>query len=171
MRAARTLALLLPLLLAACHGTPVIDTQRHEAPSFEENVLNANKVVAAAEETQMDAYEKRHGWAMTRLGDGVRLQETNHTHGPALQRGNIVAVTYRLEALDGTLLYDGQTDTLTLGRQQPCPGLDHALTLLHEGSKARVLVPSAMGFGAAGDGDRVPPRTVLVYLIMNTKHI
>lgn len=152
-------------LMAACTGTPVTDTQRPKTPTYEENILNANKVVASAEETQIDGYVGRRGWNMTRLGDGVRYQETRTGQGKRLDFESRVAVKYRLEALDGTLIYDGQTDTVTLGRHQPCAGLDNAMMQLRDGSQARVIVPSAMGFGVIGDGALVPARTVLVYYI------
>ncbi|MDY5969796.1 MAG: FKBP-type peptidyl-prolyl cis-trans isomerase [Bacteroidales bacterium] len=159
--------LILPclLLLAACNNTPVIDTQKQGKPSYEENILNANKVVASAEETQIDSYVTRRGWHMTRLGDGVRYEEIKTGQGKRLNLEDRVAVAYKLEALDGTVIYDGQTDTVTLGRHEPCMGLDNAMTQLRDGSEARIIVPSAMGFGVLGDGDRIPARTVLIYQV------
>ena len=41
-------------------------------------------------------------------------------------------------------------------------GLDEAVMALHYGSKAHVILPSALGYGIGGDGDRIPQSTVLV---------
>ncbi len=156
-------ALCTALLGVACGGTPVIETQQEAPPSYKENIINANKVIAAAEETQIDSYLARRQWTMTRLGDGVRYHEYHPGNGNRLDYEDHVVVTYRLELLNGTLIYNGQSDTLTLGRHQPNEGLDHALRQLRRGSRARVIVPSAIGYGVVGDGDRVPARAVLVY--------
>ncbi len=155
--------LLAGLLAAACDRTPVIDTQQQAAPSYKENIINANKVIASAEETQIDSYLSRRGWEMTRLGDGVRYMEYATGSGNRLDYEDKAVVTYRLELLNGALVYDGQRDSITLGRHEPNAGLDHALRQLRRGSKARVIVPSSMAYGVVGDGDRVPARAVLVY--------
>lgn len=151
------------LLGAGCDRTPVIDTQQQAAPSYKENIINANKVIASSEETQIDSYLSRRQWHMTRLGDGVRYEEYQAGKGATLDYEDHVALSYRLEALNGDILYSRVSDTLTLGHHLPNEGLDNALRHLRRGSKARVIVPSSIGFGAAGDGDRVPARTVLVY--------
>ncbi len=151
------------LLGAACDRTPVIDTRQEAAPSYQEHIINANKVIASAEETQIDSYTARRGWQMTRLGNGVRYMILAPGHGNPLDYEDQAVVTYRLELLTGTLVYDGQRDTVTLGRHEPNEGLDHALRQLRRGCHARVIVPSAMAYGVMGDGDRVPSRAVLVY--------
>lgn len=150
-------------LPASCDRTPVTDTEKPVAPSYKENIINANKVIASSEETQIDSYLRRHGWQMAKLGDGVRYVEYQQGKGTRLDFEDHVTVTYRLEALDGTVIYDGQSDSVTLGKHLPNEGLDHALRQLHRGCKARVIVPSSMGYGVRGDGDRVPGRTVLIY--------
>lgn len=149
--------------LTGCRRTPVIDTEQDVAPSYKENIINANKVIASSEETQIDSYLNRHDWQMTKLGDGVRYEEYHKGKGKKLDYEDHVVVTYRLEALNGDLIYNGQEDTLTVGKHLPNEGLDHALMQLHRGSKAHVIVPSSIGYGVIGDGDRVPARTVLIY--------
>lgn len=150
-------------LLASCGGTPVTDTEKPAAPSYKENIINANKVIASSEETQIDSYLSRRGWQMTKLYGGVRYVEYLQGKGKKLDFEDHVTVTYRLEALDGKVLYNGQSDSVTLGKHLPNEGLDYALMQLHRGSKAIVIVPSSMGYGVRGDGDRVPARTVLIY--------
>lgn len=155
----------LAVITTACHRTRVIDidTEHNAKPSYKENILNANKVIAASEETQIDAYLQRRGLTYTKLGDGVRYQEYLQGKGAKIDYEDNVIVTYHLQLLNGTEIYNGQIDTLTIGRHLPNEGLDHALRQLHRGSKAYVIVPSSMGFGVRGDGDRVPSRAVLLY--------
>jgi FKBP-type peptidyl-prolyl cis-trans isomerase len=40
----------------------------------------------------------------------------------------------------------------------------HKLLLhLREGDKVQALIPSYLGYGVAGDGNKVPPKATLVY--------
>jgi FKBP-type peptidyl-prolyl cis-trans isomerase len=41
-------------------------------------------------------------------------------------------------------------------------GLDQAILQLHYGSRARVILPSALAYGIGGDGDRIPKSTILI---------
>ena len=91
--------------------------------------------------------------------------------GAAVATDDTVAVQYRLEALDGTPFYTQQTDTLTVGRRQVTVALDYLLQQLPCGSKAWLIAPSNTAYGVAGDGDRVPSRTVIIYNIVSINKI
>jgi FKBP-type peptidyl-prolyl cis-trans isomerase len=44
-------------------------------------------------------------------------------------------------------------------------GLHEAVQLLHQGDSARLVLPPHLGFGMVGDGNKIPPRAILVYMI------
>lgn len=145
--------------------TPVIEVGNGGGDPLKENMINANRIVAQSETTQIDAYVERHGWQATTLTCGARLEITAAGNGKTIGPDDRVAVTYRLEALDGTPFYTRQVDTLTVGRRQQTLALDEALQRLDYHAKARLVVPSSAAYGVAGDGDRVGSRTVIVYKI------
>ena len=161
---------LLPLflLLSACGDhTPIIDLEPDNSTRFKENMINANRVVIQSESTQIKSYIQRRGMTTTELPCGALYNEYHHGNGNVIQPDDTVVVTYRLEALDGTSFYTHQTDTLVVGRRQVTVALDDLLQQLTYGSQAWLIAPSNAAYGVAGDGDRVPSRTVIIYNIVS----
>lgn len=149
--------------LSSCGDVPVVDVQPAKGDTLKENLINANRVIAQNEETQIDAYVERRGRQMQRLACGARVVETHGSHGPQVGYEDTVAIRYSVEAINGTVIYSNLCDTVVSGRLQPTRGLDAALRTLGEGSKAVVILPSEQAYGVAGDGDRVKSRMVLIY--------
>ena len=166
-RKLRLSALLLPFLLClgltSCREVPVVDTTAPEEVSLKENLINANRLIAQSEEQQIDSYVARRGWQMQRLDGGARVMETTPVAGRPVEYEDTVVIRYRVESLNGTVIYDRCDDTVVVGRQRPTRGLDAALRTLHHGASARVILPSEQAYGVVGDGDRIGSRMVLVY--------
>lgn len=148
--------------MASCGDVPVVDVQAPAEPSLKENLINANRHIAHSEETQIDSYVSRRGWQMERLAGGARVMVTRRGNGPKVGFEDLVTLRYRVEAINGAVVYDQVTDTIVAGRMQPTRGLDAAVRTLAEGSKAIVILPSEQAYGVAGDGDRVASRMILV---------
>ena len=53
----------------------------------------------------------------------------------------------------------------TLGTNAVIPGFDQGVTGMKVGGKRIVLIPSALGYGAAGSGSTIPPNSGLVFEI------
>ena len=158
--------LLIPMaimMFAACNNVPVIDLEPDKGDTLKENLLNVNRYIAQSEETQIDAYVSRRGWQMRKLSGGGRVMETSQGSGRPVEYEDTVIITYRLEAINGTVIYSNETETVVAGRLRPTRGLDAALLTLHHGSTAKVILPSEQGYGVVGDGDRVKSRMILVY--------
>ena len=152
------------LSTAACGDrTPIIEVQQ-EMP-LKENMINANRVVAQSEGTQIAEYLGRHGWQASALPCGARYEVLQTGDGPAIQPDARVVVSYRLEALDSKAYYTHQRDTLQVGRRQQTLCLDEVLQRVPLHSKVRMVAPSSCAYGVTGDGDRVPSRAVIVYHI------
>ena len=153
------------ILFASCGDrTPIIEVDRKDDP-LKENMINANRIVAQSETTQIKAYLERHGWKASPLPCGAYIEITTPGNGTAIAPDDRVVVNYRLETLDGTPIYTRQTDTLTVGRREQTHALDEALQRMEYHSKARIVAPSGAAYGVTGDGDRVGSRTVIVYKI------
>lgn len=154
------------LMLGGCGDrTPIIETGNSNGNPLKENMINANKIVAQSETTQIESYLARHGWQGTPLPCGAWYEKTAHGNGEAIAPDDRVVVTYRLEALDGTPFYTRQIDTLTVGRREQTMALDEVLQHMEYHGKARIIAPSGAAYGVTGDGDRVGSRTVIVYHI------
>ncbi|MCR4659037.1 MAG: FKBP-type peptidyl-prolyl cis-trans isomerase [Bacteroidales bacterium] len=156
-------ACLMAFATASCHRAKVIDIDTQPQNTLKENMINANRYMAKSEEQQIESYVQRRSWPVTTLGSGVRVWETDRGSGRAIDYEDTVSLTYRLEAINGVVIYEQQQETFVAGRNQTVRGLDAAVRHLHYGSRARVILPSEQAYGVAGDGDRVPTRAILIY--------
>lgn len=163
----KTRALILSATLAfaaaGCGNVPVVDVQPAKGDTLKENLINANRHIANSEATQIDAYASRRGWQMQQLAGGARVMETQRGKGPQVEYEDTVGIRYRVEAINGTVIYSNQAEVVVAGHMQPNRGLDAAVRTLRQGSRARVILPSEQAYGVAGDGDRIKSRMVLVY--------
>lgn len=163
MRKNLLIATLAFLALAACNNTPVIEVEKQGEDPLKENLINANKYIAQSEETSIESYIQRRGWKMDHLVEGAYVWECEKGNGKALDYEDKATIRYSLQTITGKTIYKDVTEEVTVGKHQPTVGLDQALMHLHYGSKAKVILPSNLGYGVAGDGDLVPSRAILVY--------
>lgn len=147
----------------ACHRQPpVIEVPDPEPDPVKTHMVNANKYIAESEAASINAYIERRKWPMVQMPNGGWLWEYERGAGEAIQPDERVALCYNLEAINGVRIYTDKRDTVMVGRQQTMVGLDAALTSLHHGSKARLVLPSSLAYGIAGDNDRVPKSAIVI---------
>ncbi|MCK4360210.1 MAG: FKBP-type peptidyl-prolyl cis-trans isomerase, partial [Bacteroidales bacterium] len=87
--------------------------------------------------------------------------------GEKAESGKKVKVHYSLYLTDGTKLQSsldsGQPFEFTLGKGQVIRGWDEGITMMNEGGKAKLIIPSIIGYGERGKGSDIPPFTPLVF--------
>lgn len=150
-------------LFTSCGDVPVVDLQPQKGDTLRENMINANRHIAHSEETQIDSYAQRRGWAMQRLTGGARMMLTANGNGGTIDYEDTVTLRYNVSAINGATIYAGVTETVVAGHLQPTRGIDAALRMMRNGSRAQVILPSEQAYGVVGDGDRIGKRMVLVY--------
>lgn len=82
--------------------------------------------------------------------------------------GNFVGINYIAYFLNSDTLYDSQKENnelvyFELGKNFEIRGIEEALMLMCEGSRAHLLVPSDLAYGEQGIEDLVPPCTPLLF--------
>lgn len=87
--------------------------------------------------------------------------------GKQAMAGKKVKVNYTGYLLDGTK-FDSSLDRgipfeFTLGQGQVIPGWDEGVALMKEGGKAKLIIPSKLGYGPRGAGQSIPPNASLVF--------
>lgn len=162
-RAITPLIIALLFSLVGCHHTPVVEVEDKSDNGLSERLITANKYIASSEQTQIDGYVSRRGWNCATLPCGARLLVQKTGTGALIKNDDHVVVRYTLSTLNDKTLYADRTDTLVVGRHNATVALDEALLRLRHGGEAQIISPSEAGYGVAGDGDRIPSRTVLVY--------
>ncbi|MBR0072347.1 MAG: FKBP-type peptidyl-prolyl cis-trans isomerase [Bacteroidales bacterium] len=163
----RTFALLSLAVFAALatgcgnRDVPVIEMEAKK--DIGENMINANRYMSKAEDTQIDELVRRNGWQARKLSNGVRVWEYSAGTGEKLGYETAIMLQYSLCAISMDTIYGNVQKTITVGKNEVVPGLDTALLELRRGSKAIVIVPAYAGYGVAGDGDKVPQNATLVF--------
>ena len=153
----------LAAVFSACNNTPVIEIKDDNKVDLKENLINANKVIASSEQTQIDGYLSRRNWPTTQLPCGARMWEYEQAKGRQVDFEDTIVIRYKLSTLTDNTIYGETEERVVVGRHQVVTGVDEALLRMRKGSRAHIIIPSEAGYGVVGDGDRVPSRTVLVY--------
>jgi len=102
-------------------------------------------------------------------GDGCSVEITRDGEGPAASVGSEVTLVYemRIKDTETPLASTDGWDTpcrIRLGEQGVVPGLARGLEGLRAGSKARIEVPPALGYGEQGvPSARIPADSTLVF--------
>ena len=98
---------------------------------------------------------------------GLRYQIIQKGEGKKAEKGNTVSVHYKGQLADGTVFDSSYKRNSPLDFQvgvgQVISGWDEGICLLNVGDKARLVIPSDLGYGSAGAGGVIPPNATLVF--------
>ena len=112
---------------------------------------------------------------------GLYYIETKKGNGKKPKAGEMVKVNYTGSSLDGQIFDTSDEATakqagifderrkpyepleFPVGQGQVIPGWDEGLMLMSVGSKGKLIIPSAIAYGAQGNGPTIPPFTPLVF--------
>lgn len=162
------LILLLLLSVFSCEEKP----QKQQIPvsksEMKSSMETANRYLLNEEEEDITNYIKRHGLEMTTTGTGLRYQIMKQGSEKRIEKGEKVVLEYELSSIAGDLLYSSEKDgvkTFVVGEGEVESGLDEAMTCLHRGDVAKLIIPSHLAYGLHGDDDSIPAYATLVYTI------
>ena len=142
---------------------PVIDEKQLEL-SLEE----MNRKMLQYESELIDNYVEKNNLNVIKTGTGLRYQLVEEGDGDLIKKGDIVTLQYELRLLSGELLYSSDNDgnkVFHVSRGGVESGLEEAVLKLRKNSEAILILPSHLAHGLIGDGNRIPPKAILVYSI------
>ena len=158
--------LLLPLLScgenAPKQAAPVTKSEMRSS------MEKANRYLLNEEEEEIENYVRRHGLTPTKTGTGLRYQILKQGSEQKIEKGQEVTLEYELHSIAGDLIYSSENDGLksfVVGQGQVESGLEEAMTYLHRGDVAKLIIPFHLGYGLHGDDDKIPEYATLVYTI------
>jgi FKBP-type peptidyl-prolyl cis-trans isomerase FkpA len=159
------LYLLILLFLYGCSGH---DNRKElkEASRYKEPLIKANKEVVKTESDQINDFVTRHHWPVTETPSGLRYWIYSRGTGVHINKDDIVTLDYTISLLTGDTIYTSASEGPMIFRQgngQVISGLEEAVLLLHEGDKAKIVIPSHLAFGLVGDQKKIPQKSTLVY--------
>lgn len=117
---------------------------------------------AAAEQAMKDLTA-----GFDKTDSGLYYKLIQEGSGVKAEAGKTVAVHYKGMLADG-MVFDSSYNRGTpiefpLGMGQVIPGWDEGIQLLKVGDKARLVIPSELGYGSRGAGGVIPPNATLVF--------
>jgi FKBP-type peptidyl-prolyl cis-trans isomerase len=120
-----------------------------------ERVLNESKII--------DDFISEKKFKTVKTGTGLRYEIYQNGAGEHPTLNSLVKVSYQLYQLDGTLITKDTTVIINLGTGQEVKGLEEGILNMVSGDKAHLIVPSHLGYGMSGDGNKVPPSSSLYF--------
>ena len=129
------------------------------------NGAKAEREAAAKKAAEQAMAELTAGFDKT--DSGLHYKIIQQGSGVKAEAGKTVAVHYKGMLADGRTFdssYNrGNPIEFPLGVGQVIPGWDEGIQLLKVGDKARLVIPSELGYGARGAGGVIPPNATLVF--------
>ncbi len=105
-------------------------------------------------------YIKKNNLNVQKLPSGVYYQVLKPGTGPKPKPGQTVSVNYNGTLLSGKLFDSsdkkGEPIDFPLGQGAVIPGWDQGIAQLNKGTKAILLIPSSLAYGARGAGAEIP---------------
>ena len=128
---------------------------------------NAFSIQAVEDVFQAKAFFAKNGTAegVTTTSTGLQYQILTAADGKKPGKEDTVKVHYRGTLLDGTEFDSSYArgEPVTFPVNAVIPGWTEALQLMPVGSKWKIFIPSDLGYGAGGAGDKIGPNAALVF--------
>ncbi|SHL19842.1 FKBP-type peptidyl-prolyl cis-trans isomerase [Hymenobacter psychrotolerans] len=145
-----------------------------EARAEQQRMVELARQKEAAESAQrlakdiaaIQAYATRNKLTLQKTPGGTHYVITKRGTGNTPTPGQTVSVLYTGSLLDGKVFDSsekngGRPIDFPIGRNMVIQGWDQAIPLLPNGSKAILLIPSALAYGSRGAGADIPPNAIL----------
>ncbi len=128
----------------------------------------ARDLVRAEQEEELRLeYIAEEGITVLPTESGLYYVEIETGDGPRAQPGNMVSVHYEGRLLDGSVFDSsherGEPIEFILGQGWVIPGWDEGIGMMRVGGKARLVIPSHLGYGDRGAGPMIPAYSTLVF--------
>jgi len=143
-----------------------VETDSH----IENFFIHANKKIIRNEEVKIDSLISEVSMPFFRDSTGIRFLIDSYSNFvdsfiyPI--DGDVVSIAYNCFVFDDVEnIYDSYlTDTIRfkIGYSKQMRGLNYGIKLLQIGDKAKIIIPSYLGFGMSGYGKSVPPYSTLL---------
>jgi peptidyl-prolyl cis-trans isomerase A (cyclophilin A) len=121
----------------------------------------------AKEKAKAEAELDKIAAGFNKTNSGLRYQIVQKGKGKKAEKGSHISVHYKGQLADGTVFDSSYTRKqpidFQVGVGQVIPGWDEGLQLLQVGDKARLVIPSHLGYGSQGAGGVIPPDAVLIF--------
>ena len=141
-------------------------TEKPDPKEIKEALIEANKQAVEKEQRQINGYIERRKLDVISTGTGVHYQIIKKGEGEKAVEGKKAVVSYEVSLIDGTIVYSTKEkgpEEFMVAKDNVETALHEAITYLHVGDKAIIIIPSYLAHGLAGDFDKIPVRSTIIY--------
>ena len=143
----------------------VVKIQTRE--EYERNQMSENEQRKSSEEPNIQNYLAENNIATSPTQTGLYFISQKEGTGKKASPGNKVSVHYTGTFLDGKKFdssYDREEPLeFPLGAGRVIPGWEEGISMMKEGGKAKLIIPSHLAYGDRGYGTLIPSYTPLVF--------
>ncbi|NND95459.1 MAG: hypothetical protein HKN45_11385 [Flavobacteriales bacterium] len=133
---------------------------------IDDRLMEINEQMTGNEKNRIDAFVEKKSWPLEETGTGLRYWIYEDAEGETGKRGQTAEISFVITLLDGTECYRTEGDNTRKFRIEQSDvesGLHEAIQYLSAGDKAKVILPSHLAYGLAGDMNKIPLKSTLVY--------
>ena len=140
----------------------------HEYDISKDILIEANRIIIQGEENKIDSILANSTTYFTKDSSGIRLfiEPNNQAAYNKPKDGDNVLVAYNCVLFENHTIIDDNSliDTISfqIGYSKQMRGLNYAIKRMKTGDKAKIVIPSYLGFGMSGYGKTVPPYSTLL---------
>ena len=149
--------------------------------AFEKEAMKFAEEGKAAEADSLKSYIEKNKITVNPTESGLYFIETKKGNGAKAENGKKVKVNYTGKLIDGTVfdtsiekeakeanIYNDKRPyepiSFVLGRGEVIPGWEEGISMMKVGGKARLIIPSSIGYGQRGaGGGAIKPFSTLVF--------
>ncbi len=137
-----------------------------------EKEMEKNKEQLKKDDQAIADYLSRNNIKATKTKWGTYISFQNEGTGAAIDFNSVASVYYTGKTFDSSIVFDSNVDPkfpnhlpyeVKIWEYSVIPGWVDALQHMKSGSKATVYIPSVLGYGAAGNGEKIKPNAILVF--------
>lgn len=142
------------------------DITEEKLSESREKLVEVNKILVKKDAERIEAFVDRQNWDMLETQTGLWYMIYQRGEGAEAQPGMIATINYSIFLLDGTECYSSDETgprQFKIGQGGVESGLEEGILLMHEGDKARFIMPPHLAHGLVGDNNKIPPRAIILY--------
>ncbi len=154
------------VLLVACSGnSDKKKPTRAEVAKYKESLVGIHKEIVKIQTDSIQKFVDSAGWKMQKTPTGLWISIIEDKAGEAAKQGNEVYISYRTSLMNGKQCYCSDSlgyKHFICGQGGVEAGLEEAVLSMSKGDKARIIMPSHLAYGVAGDFKCVPRLAILI---------
>lgn len=162
-----TSILVLTLWIVACKQERPKPQSEEEVQAYKEPLVKVNQILVDKDSLRIARYNERKRLGLTVGLNGLWYKIEHIGKGDSAKFNKVASIKYKLYLLEnGKLCYSSDSagiKSFVIGKDDVESGLDMGIRMMREGDKAMFVLPPNLAHGLLGDGNCIPPRSIIIY--------